>query len=110
MKLPNSDKAYIPKEKLTDYILSESHPVGSTKAKYFRGLGFDETNLNQLAKSLLTVAKTNEVKGVRKFAYGVNYIVEGTIETPIRKIVSITTVWFTKTEKSRPSFVTAYPV
>jgi len=110
MKLPNSNKAIIPKEKLTDYILSESHPVGSSKAKFFRGLGFDEINVDKLAKSLLRVTKEHDVKNVRKFSYGTNYIVEGTIETPIGKTVKIVTVWFLKTEKSRPSFVTAYPV
>jgi len=39
-----------------------------------------------------------------------NYILEGTIETPIGKTVKIVTVWFIKTEKTRPGFVTAYPV
>ncbi len=110
MKLPQADKAIVPREKLIDYILSESHPVGSSKAKFFRGLGFDETNVGKLAKSLLRIAKENDVKNVRKFSYGTNYIVEGTIETPIGKTVKIVTVWFIKTEKSRPSFVTAYPV
>ena len=57
MKLPQGDRAIISREKLTDYILSESHPVGSSKAKFFRGLGFDETNIDKLAKSLLRVAK-----------------------------------------------------
>lgn len=110
MKLPNSNNAIIPKEKLTDYILSETHPVGSSKAKYFRGLGFNEANVEQLAKLLLHIAQTSDVKNVRKFAYGTNYTVEGAIETPTGKVVYITTVWFIKTEKSRPSFVTAYPV
>ena len=79
MRLPNSNKAVVPKEKLTDYILSKSYPVGSSKAKFFRGLGFDEKNIDKLAKSLLRVAKENDVKNVRKFFYGTNYILEGTI-------------------------------
>lgn len=58
MKLPNSDKAIIPKDKLTDYLLSETHPVGSSKAKFFRGLGFNEANANVLAKLLLHMAQT----------------------------------------------------
>ena len=110
MKLPNFNKAIVPKEKLTDYILSESHPVGSSKAKFFRGLGFNEENVNQLAKLLLQIGRKNDVKNTRKFTYGTNYMIEGIIKTPIGKTVKITTVWFTKTEKSRPSFVTAYPV
>ena len=110
MKLPNNKRAIISREKLTDYLLSESHPVGSSKAKFFRGLGFNEANVGQLAKSLLKIAKTDDVKKVRKLIYGTNYVLEGTIETPGGKTVIITTVWFAKTEKSRSSFVTAYPV
>lgn len=110
MKLPNSDKAIVPKEKLTDYLLSETHPVGSSKAKFFRGLGYKETNVEKLAKSLLNIVKTNDVKNVRQLAYGTNYLIEGDVETPSGKTVTITTVWFIKTSKIRPSFVTAYPV
>lgn len=110
MKLPFKENAYIPKGKLTDYLLSETHPVGSSKAKFFRGLGFNETNVGKLAKSLLQIARTNDVNKIMEFFYGINYIIEGEIKTPSGKIVSIKTVWFTKTIKSRPSFVTAYPV
>jgi len=77
MKLPNRKKAYVPKKKLTDYILSESHPVGSSKAKFFRGLGFDETNIDKLAKSLLRIAKENDLKNVRKFSYGTKLYFRG---------------------------------
>lgn len=110
MKLPNSDKAIIPKEKLIDYLLSETHPVGSSKAKFFRGLGFNETNVGLLAKLLLHIAQTNDVKNVRKLAYGTNYSIEGIVKTPNGKTITIITVWFIPIEKSRPSFVTAYPV
>ena len=110
MKLPYSKNAYIPEEKLVDYLLSETHPVGSSKAKFFRGLGFSEVNVGQLAKLLLHIARTNDVKDIRKFAYGTNYVIEGILGIPGGKNVTITTVWFVQTEKSRPSFVTAYPV
>ncbi len=110
MKLPFREKAYLPKAKLVDYLLSETHPVGNSKAKFFRGVGFNETNVNKLAKLLLKIGKTNDVKSVRKFTYGTNYIIEGTIKTPGNKTVTIKTVWFIKVEEDRPSFVTAYPV
>jgi hypothetical protein len=41
MKLPNADKAYVPPNKLLDYLLSLSHPVGGSKARFFRSAGFD---------------------------------------------------------------------
>lgn len=110
MKLPNSKDAVISKEKLTDYLLSENHPVGSAKAKFFRKLGFNESNVSRLEKLLLKVAKTNNIKNIREFSYGTNYVIEGLIKTPTEKTVTIVTVWFVKQNQSRPSFVTAYPV
>lgn len=110
MKLPYSKNIVIPKEKLTKYILSETHPVGSSKARLFRELGFDETNLDTLKQSLSKVAKTGEVKEVRELSYGINYAINGTIETPSGKTIRVTTVWFIKTGRKTPSFVTTYPV
>ena len=110
MKLPNRKNAYIPKGKLIDYLLSENHPVDGSKAKFFRGLGFNEDNIDQLTRMLLGIGKKNDVKNIRNFIYGTNYMIEGTIKSPIGKTVKIITVWFRKTEESRPSFVTAYPV
>lgn len=110
MKLPDRKRAHIPKGKLLAYLLSETHSVGSSKARLFRGLGFDETNVGQLSESLLHIAHTNDVKNIRTFAYGTNYLIEGILKTSSRRIITIATIWFRKTPKSRPSFVTAYPV
>ena len=38
--LPNKEKAYIPLTKLKDYLLSETHSIGESKAKLLRSLGF----------------------------------------------------------------------
>lgn len=110
VKLPDRKRAYIPKGKLINYLLSETHPVGSAKAKFFRGLGFDETKIDQLSKALLHIVYTNDVKDVRTFAYGTNYLIEGELATPTGRVIAIATVWYRKTPRSRPSFVTAYPV
>lgn len=110
MKLPNGENALVSKEKLTDYLLSKTHPVGSSKAKFFRKLGFSESNVNRLEKLLLKIAKTNDIKNIRELDYGTNYVIEGILKTPVGKPVTIATVWFIKPEKSKPSFVTAYPV
>lgn len=44
MKLLNGNNPFISREKLTNYVLSETHATGKFKAKYFRGLGFNENN------------------------------------------------------------------
>lgn len=110
MKLPYRKNALIPTEKLTKYLLSESHPVGSSKARFFHELGFDQTNIDKLKEALFKIPQTHEIKEVRKLFYGTNYAIDGTIETPSGKKVRITTVWFIKTERNTPSLVTAYPV
>jgi len=53
MKLPRREKAYVNREKLTDYLLSESHPVGRTKAKLFRKMGFSKKEPEFLEKAIL---------------------------------------------------------
>jgi len=40
MKLPNHEKAVVPKAKITDYLLSLSHRDGCSKAKFFMLFGF----------------------------------------------------------------------
>lgn len=110
MKLPNSKNAIISREKLTKYLLSETHPVGGAKARFFRKLGFNESNAEKLEKALLKIARAAHVKEERKFTYGINYSIDGIINTPSGKRVRITTVWFAETSNSSPRFVTAYPV
>jgi hypothetical protein len=93
MNLPNPEKAVVPNEKLTNYLLSRSHLVGRWKASFFRSIGFNETNVNKLKDALLDVGKRGEVKSTTTSAFGVNYIAEGKIFTPNGKNVSIQTVW-----------------
>lgn len=110
MKLLYHKNISIPREKLTKYLLSETHPVGSSKAKFFRNLGFNETNINRLTESLLRISQENDIKETRSLLYGINYVINGKMETPSGKTVMITTVWFIRTGQNRPRFVTAYPV
>ena len=68
MKLPKRQDAYVPPDKLKGYLLSKTHPVGRWKSKLFRGVGFDETNVDLLEKRLLAIANSenvNECQGSR---------------------------------------------
>ena len=58
MKLPNGDLAVIPPAKLLDYLLSEAHPVGRSKALFFRAAGFVDANVAFLEEGLLAIART----------------------------------------------------
>ena len=110
MQLPNRDDAYIPPPKLTNYLLSEVHAVGKAKAKFFRSLGFNETNVTVLEKQLLAVAHLRPVTKVTSSAYGIKYVIDGMIETPEGNPVPVRTIWIIEQGEDKPRFVTAYPV
>lgn len=55
MRLPNSDNAEIPTEKLRDYLLSTAHPIGRFKSVFFRGLGFKAYDYEELAKGIRSI-------------------------------------------------------
>jgi hypothetical protein len=110
VKLPNSNRLIISSNKLKNYLISETHPVGRSKAKFFRSLGFDDHNLDALTLSLKKIAHLNEIKESRKVPYGTNYVIEGIINSPNGSSVEVVTVWFIEQEGSQPRFVTAYPL
>ncbi len=110
MKLPYRKKAYIQEEKLTEYILSETHTVGRLKAKFFRSAGFNESNVPSLKEELLTITRTQEIKEVKTSEYGKKYIIDGKIKAPKGRLLKVTTVWIIETGKKSPRFVTTYPV
>lgn len=107
--LPNRDSAFIASAKVTNYLLSENHPSGQSKARFFRIMGFDEDSASQLLKGLLEIARRDRVVGTEDTEHGVKYVVEGVLETPMRRKVYIRTVWIIDTGQETPRFVTAYP-
>ena len=110
MKLPGSEKAYIPLRKLTEYLLSETHPAGGSKALFFRSVGFGDDNVDLLHEGLMVVGRKEDVKETESSPYGTKYIVEGKLATPIGSYARIRTVWIVESGDDRPRFVTAYPV
>jgi len=62
MKLPNADQAVVPQEKLTEYLLSDTHTDGSPKANFFRSFGFTVTNWQELARALLAHAVWRSIR------------------------------------------------
>ena len=110
MRLPNPDKIIIPKEKLTDYLLSVTHPIGKSKAQFLGFLGFDESKADLIEKEIRGVAEMNDIIEEKSTNFGMKYIINGRINAPNGDIVEIKTVWILETGKERPRFVTLYPV
>jgi len=70
LQLPNKANACIPLRKLVEYLLSETHAVGKSKAKFFRSLGFNEATVSELEQGLLEIAQTGQVKERVDSPYG----------------------------------------
>lgn len=62
-----------------------------------------------LENALLKLARNQVVKETVYSAYGLKYVIVGSIETPCRKIVNILTVWIVDAGGESPRFVTARP-
>lgn len=109
MKLPDADRAFVDKEKITDYLLNVAHPDNGGKAAFFQGLGFKSDDWQLLATAFRTLAKTGEVRNSMDSPHGHKYIVDGLIETPTGKTPVVRTIWIVDAGFDTPRLVTAYP-
>jgi hypothetical protein len=110
MKLPNAERASVPAQKITGYLLSSSHRDGRGKAEYFSHFGFSVNAWQGLAKALQQHAVDHEVSKVEDSPFGTRYVIEGMILTPDGRNAVIRSVWFIETGAETPRFVTAYPL
>ena len=105
MKLPNARAAEIAPEKIEGYLLSEAHPVGRSKARFFRSLGFRREDAEALRLELQRIATEGEAQEVEA-PFGPKYLVDGVVVGRLGA-ANVRTVWIL--EAGRPRFVTAYP-
>ena len=108
MKLPNHERAIIPREKIRDYLLSSAHPVGQFKAKFFRSLGYTHDNWVRLQSDIRKVL-SNDAIVTEHIEYGQKYVVTGILQGPSEKSAKIVTAWIILNEEKLPRFITAHP-
>jgi hypothetical protein len=110
MPLPNLDRAVVPEEKITGYLLSATHRDGRHKAAFFLRFGFRPDAWEELAAALLSHARAYDVAKEEPSPFGVRYVIEGALATPDGRAPPVRTVWFIDTGQEVPRFVTAYPL
>ena len=110
MKIPNLDNAQIPEAKVSDYLLSLTHPDGGGKARFFTQFGFSPAAWEVLAQALLRHATDHEIAKTEDSPYGLRYVVEGVLHTPDGRTPGVRSVWFVESGEDVPRFVTAYPL
>jgi hypothetical protein len=109
MQLPNADRAQVDRVKVTDYLLSATHPDGRGKAAFFEHFGFKGEDWEVLAAALREVGVSNPVSGLVKSQYGARYTVDGAMRTPSGSTPMVRTVWVVEPGRP-PRLVTAYPL
>ncbi|MCG3180707.1 MAG: hypothetical protein BIFFINMI_03070 [Phycisphaerae bacterium] len=110
MNLPGLVKAVVTRDKIADYLLSDTHPVGRHKARWFLGFGFSPSRWERLAEAMKRHAAANAVTKVEDSRFGTRYIIEGELETPDGRNPAIRAVWFVDTGQDVPRLVTAHPL
>ena len=106
--LINRNAAVIPAEKLRDYLLSPTHPIGRYKATFFRTLGYDQSNWQVLGGDLRSLLSLN-AEQLDVTEYGRKYAVTGSITGPNGRLAEIVSVWIILAGEEMPRFITAYP-
>jgi hypothetical protein len=110
MRLPHAERAWGDHTKLYESLLSEAHPVGRSKARFFRAMGFPADNVPTRVRALLELAAAEEVATSTISPHGVKYVLDGSVPTPSGRRVGLRTVWIVDAGQDRPRFVTAYPL
>jgi hypothetical protein len=108
MRLPFADQAIVEEAKLTDYLLSSSHPQGAGKAEFFRRLGFTREQPDVLRQALLRAVRAADMDEILSL-YGRKFVGVSTLESPSGRKLQITTVWILRDGDPPPILVTAYP-
>jgi hypothetical protein len=108
--LPHGERAYVDQSKITDYLLSPTHPDGRSKAQFFYLLGFRIEEWQVLAESLRRVGTSNPVTSVVESPHGVRYTVDGKILTPDGRTPRVRTVWIFEPNSRGPRLITAHPL
>ena len=106
--MPNAERAVVDERKLTEYVLSRSHPIGRFKAAVFAGAGFGPDSWRELAAQLRALAMSEAEIGVRS-QFGQKYLIPGTVTGPGGASLAVVTVWIIPFADDIPRFVTVYP-
>jgi hypothetical protein len=69
-QLPYRENAEVTLSKVRDYLLSDAHPIGWTKARCFRSLGFHKDAPGVLQAALLEVARLGVVVAKEQSRFG----------------------------------------
>jgi hypothetical protein len=109
MRLPNADRAIIEREKLREYLLSRTHPVGRFKAAFFEALGYSAATWRQLEIDLRRQHLVRDAVPGHRSLYGQKYEIQASLVGPSGRRATVVSVWVVLSGDDVPRLVTAHP-
>lgn len=106
----NIDLALVEEEKITTYLLSDTHPVGRSKSAFFQRFGFRSRAWDVLRDAMLDHARSGSLMSTTETAFGKKYIIKGPLACPDGRRPLVRTVWFIEQGEEILRLVTAIPV
>jgi len=108
--LPDVEGAWIPPEKLRDYVLNPQHPDGRHKARVFASsLGIVQKDWEYLRDQLLAGVGRSPVLATETDVYGTHYEVSSDVLGRNGRTLPVTAAWLVAHEGDRrPRLITVY--
>jgi hypothetical protein len=108
-RVPNAGQAYVDPRKITEYLLSTSHPRGSDKAAFFARFGFSVQHWTTLRDALIDHLLCNNFSSAASDRFGQTFKVLGTLKSPDGRNPRVLVTWIVLKGESIPRLVTAVP-
>jgi hypothetical protein len=106
-RMPNAERAFVPEEKVTRYLLDPRNPRSRGKPGFFGSFGFRREAWGELVQALLAHAREGEVVEQEETPFGTQYLVEGSLTAPDGRAPLVRAVWLERGEG--PRLITAFP-
>ena len=105
MKLP--ERVVISQDKLLRYLLLPREE--NDKSKFLAAAGYTLATWEVLEHDLYQFAMRQEISELETSAYGVKYLVRGTLNGPNGRTLHVVTVWISIAATGETCFVTLFP-
>ena len=108
MKLPNGERAIVPIEKLRDYSLSPTHPVGQHKARVLAAVfGWTQADAEHVQALVQEHARTGSATLGLSDPYGLRYTID--VVLPARAgTATLRSCWIIRTGEAVPCLTSLY--
>jgi hypothetical protein len=107
--VPNKERAIVDLAKVSGYLLSRTHPIGRTKARFFSRFGFRDDAPDRLAQALMDHVSVTPVARTESSVHGTKYRLDGPLTSPDGRNPHVSSVWIIPAGDTIPRFVTAFP-